>query len=64
MGMSMASNLVKGGFTVNGFDLNEKTREKAKERGINPVSSLADAAKDVDFIVMSLPRTQDIDKCL
>jgi 3-hydroxyisobutyrate dehydrogenase len=29
MGLPMAGNLVKAGFTVNGFDLSEKTREAA-----------------------------------
>lgn len=29
MGLSMASNLVKNGFEVKGYDLSEKTLEKA-----------------------------------
>lgn len=31
MGLPMASNLVKAGFTVNGFDLSAKTLQAAEE---------------------------------
>lgn len=31
MGMNMAGNLHKNGFVVKGYDMNEATREKAKE---------------------------------
>ena len=31
MGLPMAGNLVKNGFTVKGFDMSDKQREKAEE---------------------------------
>ena len=31
MGLPMAANLVKNGFKVKGFDMSEKSRDKAKE---------------------------------
>ena len=31
MGLPMATNLLKAGFTVNGFDVSAKTLEQAKE---------------------------------
>ena len=31
MGLPMAANLVKNGFTVKGFDMSDKQREKAEE---------------------------------
>ena len=33
-------------------------------KGITPASSTGDASSDVDFIVTSLPRTQDVEKVL
>ena len=35
MGLPMASNLVKAGFAVNGFDVSPKTLELA-EKGVSP----------------------------
>lgn len=57
MGLSMAGNLVKNGFEVKGFDLSEKTLEKASTMGISPVTSVKDVSSDVDFVVSSLPMT-------
>ena len=64
MGLPMASNLVKNGFTVKGFDMSEDVRAKAKEMGIHPTSSIAETSKDVTYIVTSLPRTQDVQNVL
>jgi 3-hydroxyisobutyrate dehydrogenase len=64
MGLPMASNLVKSGFTVKGFDLSEKTRAEAKEMGISSATSVAEVAADVDYIVTSLPRTADVEKVM
>jgi len=64
MGLSMASNLVKNGFEVKGYDLSEKTLEKAETMGISPVTSVKDVSSDVDFIVSSLPMTQHVEEVL
>jgi len=61
MGISMASNLVKSGFVVKGYDLSEQTLEKAGKMGISPVTTIKEVATDVDYIVSSLPRTQDVE---
>lgn len=57
MGMNMAKNLVKNGYAVQGFDMNAKSLEAAKEANIAPKTSLKEVSQGVDFIVMSLPRT-------
>ena len=41
MGLPMAANLAKAGYTVKGFDLSEASRAAAAEEGIHAVSSLA-----------------------
>lgn len=64
MGVSMAGNLVKNGFEVKGFDLSQQALDAAKEMGVTPVQSIAEASKNVDFIVSSLPRTSDVEKAL
>jgi len=64
MGLSMASNLAKNGFEVKGYDLSEKSLEKAEKMGITPCTTIKDVASDVDYIVSSLPRTQDVEEVL
>jgi len=64
MGLPMAQNLHKSGFHVSGFDLNQNSMNAAKESGIDTASSVEDAVKGADFVVMALPRTQDVEKVL
>ena len=64
MGLHMAGNLQKNGFDVKGFDLSESTLKKAEEMGIKPITSLTEVSSDVDFIVASLPKTQDVEYVL
>jgi len=64
MGLPMARNLHKSGFHVTGFDLNQDSINAAKESGISTASSVQDAVKGADYVVMALPRTQDVDKVL
>lgn len=64
MGLNMATNLVKNGFIVKGYDLSEASLKKAEELGIKPSTTIKDVSTDVDFIVTSLPRTQDVEKIL
>ena len=68
MGLAMASNLVKrGGFTVHGVDLNEKTLAKAQELGIEPFDKIDEACKGLtgeDFVVTCLPKTEHIEKAM
>ena len=64
MGLPMAGNLVKAGFTVKGFDLSDKAMEGCKDYGVTPAKSIADVSKDVDFVVTSLPKTEHVDAVL
>ena len=64
MGMSMAMNLVKSGFSVKGFDLSDQVREVSMQHGISPVNSIAEVSRDVDFIVTSLPKTEHVESVL
>lgn len=60
----MSKNLVKNGFVVNGFDLNEDSLIKAEQNGVIAASSVAEAVKNVDYVVTCLPRTNDVEKIL
>jgi len=60
----MALNLHRSGFAVNGFDLNPSTMAAAKDVGIIPAASIAEAVKDVDFVVTALPKTDNVEKVL
>ena len=64
MGLNMAGNLVKNGFEVKGFDLSDATLKKAEEMGVSPSTKISDVSTNVDYIVTSLPRTQDVEVVL
>lgn len=64
MGMFMARNLTKAGYSVQGFDISEKALKAAEGHGIKPCATMAKAAKDVDFIVSALPATAHVDAML
>ncbi|RYE41646.1 MAG: 3-hydroxyisobutyrate dehydrogenase [Hyphomicrobiales bacterium] len=55
MGLGMATNLVKAGHTVTGFDPAQAALDNAGERGIGAAASPADAARDADVIITMLP---------
>ncbi|MFV9456575.1 3-hydroxyisobutyrate dehydrogenase [Rhodococcus sp. NM-2] len=55
MGLGMATNLVRNGHTVIGFDPSPAAAEKAASRGIGSAASLVDAAERVDVIITMLP---------
>jgi 3-hydroxyisobutyrate dehydrogenase len=59
MGVPMATNLVKNGHTVQGFDLVPDNIAKAEARGVSAVPSVLDAAKGVDAVVTMLPAGKD-----
>jgi 3-hydroxyisobutyrate dehydrogenase-like beta-hydroxyacid dehydrogenase len=64
MGLNMAGNLHKNGFEVKGYDLSEATLKKAESMGIKPSTTIKDVSTEVDYIVTSLPRTQDVETIL
>ncbi len=55
MGLPMATNLVKAGHKVTGFDTVPAAVEKANAAGIAVTSSAAEAAKGRDFVITMLP---------
>lgn len=61
MGGPMANNLVKGGYSVSGFDLNRPLLlKRAQEIGIHAADSAADAAKRSDYVITMLPNGQNV----
>lgn len=55
MGGPMAANLIKAGHALKVFDLSEAAVSKAVAEGATKASTVADAAKDVEFVVTVLP---------
>lgn len=55
MGAPMASNLIKAGHKVVGFDAGESARQTARTRGLSVADSLAEALRDADAVVTMLP---------
>ena len=59
MGQAFSHHLLKSGFKVQGFDLDERRLRELHERGGTPVESPAAAARGARFLITSLP-TSDI----
>ena len=55
MGQAFISNMRKSQFMIQGFDVDSKRMDELKDQGGTPVNTPADAAKDVDCVIMSLP---------
>ncbi|ESY76179.1 3-hydroxyisobutyrate dehydrogenase [Mesorhizobium sp. LNHC221B00] len=55
MGNPMAANLVKAGYTVNGFDLVPENLTVAKEHGVVVMANALAAVKDADVVITMLP---------
>lgn len=60
MGSGMAANQAKAGREVIAFDLSADALARAKEQGMKPASSAAEACKDVDVIITMLPAGQHV----
>ncbi len=60
MGLPMASNLQRKGFSVTGFDLKREAREALAAIGGAGVESAADAARDADVVFTMLPNSNDV----
>ena len=58
MGLPMATNLVKAGHEVFGYDAVPEVLETAKEAGISTCALASDAAHEVEVIVTMLPNGQ------
>ena len=55
MGGPMATNLVKAGFAVRGFDLIEASKQAAKENGVQIADDVAQVVKDAGTVITMLP---------
>jgi 3-hydroxyisobutyrate dehydrogenase len=63
MGFGMATNLVKEGYPVHGYDVFPASVDRFKAAGGIPASSLKDSAKDNDYyvcMVASAPQVQSV----
>jgi 3-hydroxyisobutyrate dehydrogenase-like beta-hydroxyacid dehydrogenase len=55
MGSAMSGNLLKGGFTVHGYDVLPGARNALKEAGGQPARSAAEVAENASILITSLP---------
>ena len=62
MGLPMARNLLAGGFQVSGWARGPATAEKASAAGIGLRATLADLARDVDFVVTMVTTSSDVEE--
>jgi 3-hydroxyisobutyrate dehydrogenase len=55
MGSGMAANQAKAGRDVVAFDLSADALARAKEQGMTPATSAAEAVKDANIVITMLP---------
>jgi len=63
MGGPMSANLVKGGFTVHGFDPVPELRSAAAEKGLRVFDSAPAAVAGADVVITSLPNGTVVRSC-
>ena len=61
MGEPMATNLVKAGFDVIGFDLIEEAKKKAERNGIQIAEDAVSASENVDALISMLPASEHVE---
>ena len=57
MGQALTANLLRAGFTLQGFDTDAGRMKEFKVQGGTPVSSAAEAARGVRWVLTSLPNS-------
>jgi 3-hydroxyisobutyrate dehydrogenase len=60
MGSGMSANQAKAGREVVAFDLSAAAMDRAKEQGMTPAASAADAVRDADVVITMLPAGQHV----
>jgi 3-hydroxyisobutyrate dehydrogenase len=60
MGLPMAQNLVKAGYSVTGFDLSEYAAERLASGGGTRAGSAADACADAEVVITMLPAGEQV----
>ena len=61
MGEPMATNLVKAGFDVIGFDLIEEAKKKAERNGIQIAKDAVSTSENVDVLISMLPASEHVE---
>jgi len=61
MGLPMAKNLVKKGFTVTAFDSNPEAVKAAAAAGMTAAASAAEAVATADIVVTMLPSSPHVE---
>ena len=61
MGSAMAANLVKGGHTVRGYDINAVSLDKLNQAGGKSVLSITDAVAGADVVFTMLPNSPEVE---
>jgi 4-hydroxybutyrate dehydrogenase/sulfolactaldehyde 3-reductase len=64
MGGPMAANLVKGGHTVKGYDIDGQLTKQHKNNGGVKADNCSDAASKVDFLFTMLPTHQNLEAAI
>jgi 3-hydroxyisobutyrate dehydrogenase len=60
MGIPMSSNMLKAGYTVRGFDIDQQALNRAKAAGIQTVNSIRDAVSEAVAVFTMLPAGPDV----
>lgn len=60
MGKPMAKNLLRAGFPVQAFDVNQKAVQELAECGAIPAGSIAAAVEEADIVITMLPNSPQV----
>lgn len=61
MGLPLAKNLQRKGFSVQGFDMSPTRADELVELGGHKVTSIAEAVRGADIVITCLPATQHVE---
>lgn len=64
MGRPMALNILKGGFSLRGFDIVPAAVEAVVAAGATPAESPADAARGAEIVITMLPNSAHVDEAV
>ncbi|RJG02417.1 NAD(P)-dependent oxidoreductase [Noviherbaspirillum sedimenti] len=64
MGLPMASNLIRKGFSVIAYDIDQEKIKKLAALGAKPGGSIADTASAASIVVTILPATEHVEKAV
>ena len=64
MGGAFAGHMLDSGFEVQGFDPSEDVFEKFKDKNLTRANSPAEAASNVDLVMLSLPNYKIVEQAV